>query len=548
MQPSLLIAIAQINPVVGDLEGNCAKIMKLYKQAQLKKVDLIIFPELALHGYSAEDLLLSTYYQQEAELFLQKLAKQTEDSELAMLVGSLFIADNKLYNSAFLLDKGNITGRAKHHLPNYDTFDERRVFKAGPLPQPIEFRGLKLGVLVCEDLWHQDVADHLKSQGANLFISMNASPFTKEKHSIRIKLATECAKKHQLSLLYVNMVGGQDSLIFDGGSFICNSQGQIVTQMPFFEESMLVKAWPPNLTATAQDDQLLSSSPQSLLYNALVLGLRDYIQKNNFKSVILGLSGGVDSALTATIAVDAIGASNVKCVMLPSIFTSTSSITDAKECAELLGVELESISISEVVDNINHTLAPLFSNLKADITEENIQARTRGLLLMAISNKFGHLLLTTGNKSEIAVGYATLYGDMCGGFNPIKDIYKSEVFELCRWRNGNYIENLLGKKGICIPERVITKAPTAELKPNQTDQDSLPPYELLDQILYQFIEENKSTTEIITQGFDEQIVRQISKLILRSEHKRKQSAPGTKVSKKAFGIDRRYPITNKWYN
>jgi NAD+ synthase len=515
----LSITLAQLNPIVGDIAGNCTKIRDVWEQAE--STDLIVFSELIVSGYPPEDLLLKPSFISAVREAVYDLIEESNHHAPALLISAPWDIDGALYNAALLIEHGQLIAvRAKHHLPNYGVFDEKRLFVAGPLPDPVTFRGLQLGVMICEDMWNTDVSSHLKSRGAEILICLNASPFEIDKRAQRLAKAKACALETGLAFIYVNQVGGQDELVFDGGSFVMNTDGEIVQQLAWFEECADEMGAP---SCEGLDDE-------AYLYNALVTGLGDYVDKNGFKGVLLGLSGGIDSALSAAIAVDALGADRVRCVMMPSRYTSKDSLDDASILARNLGVRLETISIEGAVKAF-HGILPADGG---DIMFQNIQSRTRGLILMALSNASGYMVLSTGNKSEMAVGYATLYGDMCGGFNALKDLYKGQVYSLSRWRDD------------VIPERIITKAPTAELKANQTDQDNLPEYDVLDHILQCLIEHDMSVQDIIALGHDADDVERVARMLHGVEYKRRQSSPGVKVTSRAFGRDRRYPITHKF--
>ena len=546
MSDTLSLALAQVNPVVGDIDGNVERIRGL--RAAGARHDLVVFGELALAGYPPEDLVLKRAFQERIEQAARALAVDTAEGGPALLIGAPWRQDGELYNAALLLDGGGIAAvRLKHDLPNYGVFDEKRVFSAGPLPDPVHFHGARLGVMICEDMWAPTVSRHLRERGAELLLVLNGSPFEVDKADVRHRLAAERTAETGLPLVYVNLVGGQDELVFDGGSFAWDPAAGLRARAP---------AWQTSLTSVLFRRQTagqwasvgapISGDPDGLesVYHAMTLGLHDYVEKNRFPGVVIGLSGGIDSALSAAVAVDALGAERVRCVMMPSPYTSRDSLEDAAEVARLLGARLDSISIEPAMRAFSTMLRDIFAGREPDVTEENIQARARGLVLMAISNKLGHMLLTTGNKSEMSVGYATLYGDMCGGFSVLKDIYKTTVFALARWRNQRRPNGFLGPRGQVIPERVITKPPSAELRPGQTDQDSLPPYEMLDGILMALIEDEASVEEIAAKGYDPAVVRRVWRMIDRAEYKRRQAPPGVKITRRAFGRDRRYPITN----
>ncbi|MGJ3260567.1 MAG: NAD+ synthase [Rhodospirillales bacterium] len=548
MTDHLSIAVAQINPTVGDVAGNARLIERFAGKAAALNADLMVAPELAVSGYPPEDLVLKRAFQDRIEAEVDGLAKRLAENGLpAVIVGAPWRVDGELYNAALLLDGGAIRHvRLKHELPNYGVFDEKRVFAAGPLPGPIPFRDVRLGVMVCEDLWFPDVAECLQESGAELLISLNGSPFDVNKVDVRLNTALERVTETGLASLYVNQVGGQDELAFDGGSFVVNPDYKMVMRAPFWEESLTLSEWSrtPDGWFCADSGVQSSLTMEENVYRAMTLGLRDYVGKNGFPGVVIGLSGGIDSALSAAVAVDALGPDKVLAVMMPSPYTSEESLEDAALCAERLGVELENINIGPAMDAFDEMLAPVFEGREPDITEENIQARARGLLLMAMSNKLGHMLLTTGNKSEMSVGYATLYGDMCGGYSVLKDVYKTTVFRLSHWRNAHRPADAMGPDGMVIPERIITKPPSAELRPDQKDEDSLPPYDDLDGILGALIEDEKSVDDIVALGYDEAVVKRIWTLLDRAEYKRRQAPPGVKITERAFGKDRRYPITN----
>jgi len=548
MTDRLAIAIAQINPTVGDIAGNIALIERFAADAAGLGADLMVAPELSVSGYPPEDLVLKQAFQERIEDAVTALARRLKDAGApAVLIGAPWRVDGALYNAALLLDDAEIKHiRLKHELPNYGVFDEKRVFQAGPLPGPIPFRDVRLGVMVCEDLWFPDVAECLQESGAEILISLNGSPFDVNKVDVRLNIAIERVSETGLASLYVNQVGGQDELAFDGGSFVVNPDYKMVMRAPFWRESLMLTEWTrgDGGWSCAPSDTQPSLSREENVYQAMTLGLRDYVTKNGFPGVVIGLSGGIDSALSAAVAVDALGADKVLSVMMPSPYTSAESLEDAAQCAERLGIRLESINIGPAMGAFDQMLAPVFAGRAPDITEENIQARARGILLMGISNKLGHMVLTTGNKSEMSVGYATLYGDMCGGYSVLKDVYKTAVFELSHWRNAHRPPDALGPEGMVIPERIITKPPSAELRPDQKDEDSLPPYEILDGILGALIEDEKSVADVVADGYDIDTVKRIWKLLDRAEYKRRQAPPGVKITGRAFGRDRRYPITN----
>ena len=548
----LVIALAQINPTVGDVDGNVERIRGARAEAAAGGADLVVTGELAVSGYPPEDLVLKPAFLDRIEAQVAVLAKETGDGGPAILLGAPWRENGTLYNAALLLDGGAIaTIRSKHHLPTYGVFDEERVFEAGPAPGPIPFRGVRLGVMLCEDMWEPDVAECLQESGAELLIVINGSPFETAKPDLRMHLAVARVSETGLPLAYVNLVGGQDELVFDGCSFVLGADRSLRVMAPAFAASVALTEWSPGsdgwtcaaapITPPADGEGELGS-----IYAAMVLGLRDYVGKNGFSGVILGLSGGIDSALSAAAAVDALGPDAVHCVMMPSPYTSDDSLEDAAECAGALGLKYDPIGIQGAMQAFSGMLNDVFEGTQADTTEENIQARLRGMIVMAISNKFGYMPLTTGNKSEMSVGYATLYGDMCGGYSVLKDIYKTAVFALSRWRNEHRPAGALGPAGMVIPERIITKKPSAELKPDQFDEDSLPAYDELDDILKSLIEGEHGVEDIVARGHDLETVLRVWKMLDRAEYKRRQAPPGVKITRRAFGRDRRYPLTNRF--
>lgn len=546
MTQKLTIALAQLTQSVGDLTGNADAMLDW--RAKAGDADLIIFPELQLIGYPPEDLVLKPALVEKAGEELLRLAKATEDGGPAMLVGTVVASQGVLFNVVAMLDGGEITAiRQKRELPNYGTFDEKRLFAPGPLPAPIDFRGVKIGVPICEDVWYPFVCAHLAGQGAEILITPNGSPYEIGKDDRRIgHVCAARVKETGLPILYLNRIGGQDELVFDGASFIMGADGTVLHQLPDWEEHLALSHWEKRETGwhcAPGELHPLDPHPEDV-YNAMVMGLRDYVNRNHFPGVVLGLSGGIDSALSAAVAVDALGADRVWCVMMPSRFTGEESLSDADLCAQMLGVKLDTIPIEEAVKAFDSMLAPAFAEKKRDITEENIQSRIRGVTLMALSNKFGHMVLTTGNKSEMSVGYATIYGDMAGGYNVLKDAYKTTVFDLSRWRNEHKSSIGLGPDGPVMPDTVITKPPTAELRENQKDSDSLPPYEVLDPILHGLVEEELSVDALVARGFERDTVVRIERLLYIAEYKRRQAPPGVKLGSRNFGRDRRYPITN----
>ena len=548
MTDTLTIALAQVNPTVGDLAGNLARIRAQRAEAAKAGADLVVFSELTVCGYPPEDLVLRPSFQAATAAAMDSLAADTADGGPAMLVGALRVENGALHNAAFLLDSGKIAAvRLKYDLPNYGVFDEKRVFKPGPLPGPMAFRGVRLGAMICEDMWTPDVTECLDESGAEILIVINGSPYETAKHDERVNLAAARITESKRPLIYVNQVGGQDELVFDGASFVLGADCSLRAQAKAWVEDLLVTRWTRGAGGIWNCAEARREPPpdgHEGMYQALVLGLRDYVCKNRFPGVLIGLSGGVDSALTAVLAVDALGAARVRCVMMPSPYTSQESLDDAAEVARLLGIRLDSVSIVPAMTAFDTMLKPLFDDLPPDTTEENIQARARGITLMALSNKFGHMVLSTGNKSEMSVGYSTLYGDLCGGYAVLKDVYKMEVYALSRWRNQAKPEGALGPSGRVIPENVLVRAPTAELKPNQTDQDSLPPYAQLDDILSGLVEGELPVDELVKRGHPRAVVTRVWTMLMRAEYKRRQAPPGVKITRRAFGRDRRYPIVN----
>lgn len=546
MTNALTIALAQLSQRMGDLAANADAMLNVRKQAT--GADLILFPELQLIGYPPEDLVLKPALAERADAELARLAAATADGGPAMLVGTIRRSEGKLYNAMVLLEGGKIVAeRLKRELPNYGTFDEKRLFASGPLPDPIAFRGVRIGVPICEDVWWPDVCAHLKGQGAEFLLTPNGSPYEINKDDLRSTIvAAARVRETGLPMAYLNRVGGQDELVFDGASFVLNADGSIAHQMADWQEEVRLTRWnraPSGWVCEAGVIAPLEPFPSDA-YHAMMVGLRDYVNTNRFPGVVLGLSGGIDSALCAAIAADALGPERVWSVMLPSRFTGKESLSDAAECAAMIGCRLDTIPIAPAVSAFDAMLSDSFADAQVDITEENIQSRIRGVTLMALSNKFGPMLMTTGNKSEMSVGYATIYGDMAGGYNPIKDAYKMTVFALSRWRNAHKPRLGLGPDGPVMPENIITKPPSAELRPDQKDSDSLPDYPELDPILLGLVEEELSVDEVAARGFDRDTVARIERLLCLAEYKRRQAPPGVKLGKRNFGRDRRYPITN----
>lgn len=548
MAETLTITLAQLNQSVGDIAGNARAMLAARGRAWSAGADLVVFPEMQLVGYPAEDLVLKPAFVARAADELEAMARVTADGGPAMLVGSIFVIDGALHNGIALLDGGKVAAiRLKHELPNYGTFDEMRLFQPGPLPEPIGFRGVMIGLPICEDVWHPDVCRHLADFGAELFICVNGSPYEIDKDTLRIDgVARRRAADTGLPLAYLNRVGGQDELVFDGASFVVNGDGTVAVQMVDWEEQEVTTRWrrtdkgwrcEPGAMAS------LAEHPEDI-YCAMVLALRDYVERNRFPGVVLGLSGGIDSAICAAIAADALGPERVWSVMLPSRFTSQLSLDLATECAKMIGCRYDTIPINPAVMAFDEMLAGSFADKECDITEENVQSRIRGVTLMALSNKFGPMLLTTGNKSEMSVGYATIYGDMAGGYNPLKDAYKTTVFRVSEWRNRHKPRIGLGPDGPVMPEAIITRPPSAELRPDQKDEDSLPPYPVLDRILLGLVEHEKSVDQLVAEGLDRDTVVRIERLLYIAEYKRRQAPPGVKLGTRNFGRDRRYPITN----
>ena len=549
MIDKLSIALVQMNQRVGDLAGNAAAILAW--RAKAKDADLVMVPELQLTGYPLEDLVLKPEFVRRSVEAAERLAGATGDGGPALLFGALHVEDGLVYNAMILAEDGRIVARTlKHELPNYGTFDEKRVFASGPLPSPIDFHGVKIGVPICEDVWREPVCAALAEAGAELLLVPNGSPYELNKDDVRLRLAQDRTSETGLPLAYLNRVGGQDEVVFDGSSFVMSRAGEILLQMPDWDEALVMTEWsrtPTGWTCAPGEKHVLDPYPADI-YQAMVVGLRDYVGDNGFPGVILGLSGGIDSALSAAVAVDALGPDKVWCMMMPSKFTSADSLEDAEGCAKLLGVRHDVIPIAPGVEALDTMLAPAFAGTKPGLAEENIQSRLRMVTLMALSNRFGPMLLTTGNKSEMSVGYATLYGDMAGGYSVLKDAYKTTCFALSRWRNDNKPEGALGPSGPVMPQRVIDKPPTAELRDNQKDEDSLPPYSLLDRILDALVEKELSVRETAAlTGADEALVSDIEHKLLRAEYKRRQSPPGVKLGSRNFGRDRRYPISNAFH-
>ena len=550
MTDRLTITLAQLNPVVGAITANIDKVRDARRKAAADNADLILCSELVVSGYPPEDLVLKPFFLDKVEAAVNKFAAETADGGPAVLLTAPWRNNGETYNAALLLEDGKIAAtRFKHDLPNYGVFDEVRVFEAGPMPGPMDFKGVRIGVPICEDIWTPDVPECLEESGAEILLVPNGSPYNVEKNDQRLQHAIARVSETGMPMVYVNQVGGQDELVFDGGSFVINADHSLAVQAPDWQEAVLTTEWRRGVDGVWVCEGGVSEKPSEGLksiYQAMTLGLRDYVEKNGFPGVLIGLSGGVDSAITAAVAVDALGPDRVRCVMMPSPYTSQESLEDAAEAAKLMGVHLDDVGIQPAMSAFEEMLEPIFGDAVADVTEENIQARSRGLILMGISNKLGYMLLTTGNKSEMSVGYATLYGDMCGGYSVLKDVYKTTVFELCHWRNQYKPEGLLGPVGRVIPERIITKPPSAELRPDQKDEDSLPPYDKLDDILRCLIEGEMSIEEIVARGHEPDTVQRVWHMLDLAEYKRRQAPPGVKITHRAFGRERRYPITNSF--
>ncbi len=542
--------MAQVNPTVGDFAHNSGLILDAWREGRAAGADLVVFPELVLSGYPPEDLITRPAFVEAAGDAVRSLAGEIDETGPAVVLGApVALEDGGVGNAALLLHDGKVRAqRLKHHLPNYGVFDEARVFRPGPPAGPVAFRGVRLGLMVCEDMWFPDIAETHQESGADLLVVINGSPFDARKGDQRLAHAVSRVTETRLPLAYVNQVGGQDELAFDGASFVLAGDARLVAQAPSWRPDLTVTRWRCDDDRWEPEDGKVHPVPDGneAIWQALVTGLRDYVDKNGFPGVVLGLSGGIDSALSAAVAVDALGPERVVGVRMPSTFSSAGSLDDAAESAELLGMRIETVPIAGAVTALGDLLREQFAGRAPDTTEENVQARLRGTILMAFSNKFGHMLLTTGNKSEMSVGYATLYGDMNGGYSVLKDVYKTTAYALAKWRNRSSIPELLGPGGRAIPEASITKPPSAELRPDQTDQDSLPPYEVLDAVLERLVEDEDSVTEVVAAGYDLALVKRIRGMLLRAEYKRRQAPPGVRITTRAFGRDRRYPITNRF--
>ena len=547
----LRIAIAQLNPTVGDIAGNLAKAREARADAARHGAELVLFTELFIAGYPPEDLVLKPAFVEACEAAALDLAADTADGGPGIIMGVPLRRRSGLHNAVIVADGGKVTAeRFKIDLPNYGEFDEKRVFQAGPdMPGPVNFRGVRLGIPICEDIWGElGVCETLAESGAEILLVPNGSPYYRGKVDVRHQVVIRQVIESGLPMIYANQLCGQDELVFDGASFAIHADKSLAFQMSQFEETVSVTTWKRQGDGWVCDGGPMSKIPEKeeADYRACMLGLRDYVNKNGFRNVVLGLSGGIDSAICAALAVDALGEERLRAVMMPYRYTSKDSLKDAEACARALGCRYDIVPIFEPVEGFSNALGQMFEGTKEGITEENLQSRARGTILMAISNKFGSMVVTTGNKSEMSVGYATLYGDMNGGFNPIKDVYKMQVYALARWRNGHVPPGALGPSGEVIPANIIDKAPSAELRPDQTDQDSLPPYPVLDDILECLVENEMGVDEIVARGHDRETVHRIEHLLYIAEYKRRQAAPGVKITKKNFGRDRRYPITNKF--
>jgi len=542
------LTLAQLNPTVGDLAGNATKAKSAWDHARAAGSDMVALPEMFITGYQVQDLVLKPAFVADAMAAVDALAAECSDGP-TIGIGAPYFEEGRLYNAYFILKGGRVQARMlKHFLPNFTVFDEVRLYNRGAIQGPYAVGDIRIGSPICEDAWYVDVCEAMVESGAELLMVPNGSPYYRDKFDVRMNHMVSRVIENDVPLVYLNMVGGQDDQVFDGGSFVLNRGGKLAHQLPLFDEALREVVFTRDAEGwTAEEGEkvpLPNSYEQD--YRVMVEALRDYMGKTGFKKVLLGLSGGIDSAIVATIAADALGPENVRCVMLPSEYTSQESLDDAGETARNLGTKLDTVSIAGPRAAVSEALAPLFEGLDEGLTEENIQSRLRGLLLMAQSNKFGEMLLTTGNKSEVAVGYATIYGDMSGGYNPIKDMYKTRVFETCRWRNANHRPWMMAPAGEVIPPRVIDKPPTAELRPDQKDEDSLPPYDILDGILEMLIDGDASVADCVAAGYDRETVKKVEHLIYISEYKRFQSAPGARLSMRAFWLDRRYPIVNRW--
>ncbi len=542
------ITLAQMNPTVGDLAGNAALARRAWEAGKAAGADFVALPEMFVTGYNTQDLVMKPAFARDAMTHIDQLMADCADGP-ALGIGGPLLQGNKLYNAYHVLKDGRLVRQVlKHNLPNETVFDEVRLYEQGPLAGPYDLGIVRVGTPICEDAWHEDVPEALEESGAEIILVPNGSPYYRNKYDVRLNEMVARVVETGLPLVYLNMIGGQDDQVFDGGTFVLNPGGELAVRMPVFDEAITHVDFEETDEGWRAIPGEIAQFPDEWEqdYRVMVESLRDYFRKTGFKKAMLGLSGGIDPAIVAAIAADALGPENVRCVMLPSKYTSEDSLEDAGEVARNLGTRLDTVSIKDPVTAVNGTLAEVFSGTEPGLTEENIQSRLRGVLLMAISNKHGEMLLTTGNKSEVAVGYATIYGDMAGGYNPIKDLYKMRVFETCRWRNANHRDWMMGPAGEVIPPRVIDKPPTAELREDQKDSDSLPPYEVLDVILEQLVDKDASVADVVAMGYDRDMVKKVEHLIYIAEYKRFQSAPGARLTPGAFWLDRRYPIVNRW--
>ena len=548
MTDTFKLMLAQLNPVVGDIIGNIAKARTAWEAGRAAGADMVALTEMFVTGYQTQDLILKPAFVTAAISAVEALAVACADGP-ALGIGGPVRDGGRLYNGYYVLEGGRVHARVlKHHLPNDAVFDEKRVFASADVHGPYVVKGVRIGTPICEDAWHPDVAETLAETGAEILLIPNGSPYHRGKPNLRLNLMVSRVVETGLPLVYLNMVGGQDDQVFDGSSMVLNPGGRLAAQLPQFDEALVMATFRRGAEGWEADQGEIADIPPigEADYRACVLALGDYMRKTGFKKALLGLSGGIDSAIVAAMAVDALGPENVRCVMLPSEFTSAHSLEDASAAAKALGCRLDTVPIGGAQAAVGEALGPLFAGTEPGITEENIQSRLRGVMLMALSNKFGEMLLTTGNKSEMAVGYCTIYGDMNGGYNPVKDMYKTRMFLTARWRNENHRPWMKGPAGEVIPQRIIEKPPSAELRANQRDDDSLPPYEVLDAILEGLVEKELSVGEIVALGFDRAVVKKVEHLLYLAEYKRFQSAPGVRLTQKAFWLDRRYPIVNRW--
>jgi NAD+ synthase len=547
MTNSLKVGLAQLNPKVGDVAGNLAKVRAARAEAASQGAELVLCAETVLSGYPAEDLVLKPAFQKACHEAVEALRADTQDGGPALFVTTPWREGDKLHNAIIALDKGEIIGkRFKVDLPNYGVFDDKRVFAPGPMPGPLVFKGVRIGVPICEDMWTPDVVECITETGGEIILVPNGSPYEVGKTDVRVQLGVKRVVESGLPFVYLNQVGGQDELIFDGGSFALGADRALKVKLASFAEQVATIEFRRGASGWECLPGPIEPEMSDIesIYRAMVLGLRDYVNKTGFPSVVIGLSGGVDSAITAAVAADALGPERVHAIMMPSLYTSRDSLEDAEACARAIGIRYDIIDIGPAMEAFRGMLTPLFGNRAEDVTEENIQSRARGITLMAVSNKLGGMVVTTGNKSEMAVGYATLYGDMCGGFNVLKDVYKTTVFELCRWRNKHLPQGALGRAGAVIPARIIDKPPSAELRPDQKDSDSLPPYPVLDAVLKGLIERDLSTADLAQEGHDPVVVDRVWRLLEGAEYKRRQAPPGVKITSRNISRERRYPIVN----